>query len=333
MAVKPAVGVFMPPSPDGTQPARPAASLDLGKIPPDAHATLRRRLDGLADEADVVHDLDLRRSFILDGRVRCGDRCASDLDVYVWYAEMERALGGYHLEVLKTLGTEVLVVPDPWRFEQGLDKFWAHQTLGRAGVRVPETVLVDHRNLDLVEALLDAWGRAVLKPRWGSFGQGVLLVEDFAGARDAIGFLGRTSPCAVRQAFLLERFYPNDPADWVSAVLINGELMYGYRKRASARVALGPHGAWKVFDADGVGGHVDLAEVSPAHLAQARRAQRALDAPVVGFDMILHQGVPVVVDENTFPGLYPRLFAEAGKDLGEELFRMVLGALRRYRGA
>lgn len=331
MTRKPAVGVFMPPRPAGTRPAHPASALEYGKIPPDASARLRGGLDELAGDLDVVHDLDLRRSFVLDGRVHCGTRCASDLDVYVWYAEMERVLGGYHLEVLKTLSAEVLVVPDPWRFEQGLDKFWAHQVLGRAGVRVPQTVLVDHRNLDLAEAVLNSWGRALLKPRWGSFGHGVLLVEDFAGARDAIGFLTRASPCAARQAFLMERFYPNDPADWLSAVMINGELMYGYRKRECTHVAMGRNGAWKVFDADSVGGHVDLGELSPAHLEQARRAQRALDAPIIGFDMILHRGEPLVVDENTFPGLYPELFAQAGKDLGEELLRLVLGAVRRWR--
>ncbi|MBH5333435.1 hypothetical protein IHE55_00905 [Streptomyces pactum] len=332
MREKPAVGVFMPPRPDG-QPARPAASLDHGKIPADAWARLRRLLDERSPDIEVVHDLDLRRSYVLDGRVYCDGRCAGDLDVYVWYAEMERVLGGYHLEVLKTLGSEVLVVPDPWRFEQGLDKFWAHRTLARAGVRVPQTVLVDHRNLDLVAPVLDAWGRALLKPRWGSFGHGVLLVEDFAEVRDVLGFLTRSSPCAARQAFLLERFYPNDPADWVSAVMINGELMYGYRKQEAARVPLGRAGAWKVFDAEGIGGHVEPAELSPGHLEQARRAQRALGSPIVGFDMILHRGSPVVVDENTFPGLYPDLFTWAGRDLGEELFRLVRNAVRRWREA
>ncbi|MGK5629935.1 ATP-grasp domain-containing protein [Streptomyces sp. URMC 123] len=328
------VGVFVPPAPDPERspgPLGPVATRP-GMVPPPDHRVLMDLLAGLAD-VDLVPDVDVRRSHIRDGRVYCGDRCVSDLDVYVWYAEVERALGGYQLEVLRTLAQDVTVVPAPAAFERGLDKYWAHHTLRRAGVRVPETLLFDHRHLDPVEAVLDEWGSALLKPRWGSFGRGVLLVENFPTVRDVLGFHAAAAPGGAGHAFLLERFYPNDADDWVSAVVIDGELMYGYRKRGERRAALGGggRGAWKVFDADGHGGHVDRCEVSAAHRDQALRAQRALGMPIVGFDMILHRGEPVVVDENTFPGLYPELFAEAGQDLGRQFFRVVLGAIETHR--
>ncbi|WP_157880125.1 hypothetical protein [Streptomyces natalensis] len=54
-----------------------------------------------------------------------------------------------------------------------------------------------------------------------------------------------------------------------------------------------------------MGGSVDLCDVPAAHAELASHAQKAIGAQIIGFDMILHQGVPIVVDENTFPGFYP----------------------------
>ncbi|MFF4160855.1 hypothetical protein [Streptomyces sp. NPDC001678] len=67
------------------------------------------------------------------------------------------------------------------------------------------------------------------------------------------------------------------------------------------------------------------------HAELALRAQKALGAQIIGFDVILHRGEPVIVDENTFPGFYLELFRAAGKDLGFELFRMIVRALEECR--
>ncbi|MEV0375641.1 hypothetical protein AB0I10_38850, partial [Streptomyces sp. NPDC050636] len=153
----------------------------------------------------------------------------------------------------------------------------------------------------------------------------MLLVEDFATLRDVAGYLAAAAPGSADETLLLKRFYDNDLADWMSVTMVGGEVMYGYRKRPS-RWATMRGGAAKVYDAAGVGGEVDLCDVPTAHAELASHAQKAMGAQIIGFDMILHQGMPIIVDENTFPGFYPELFRAAGKDLGFELYRMIAQA-------
>ncbi|MGW2619597.1 ATP-grasp domain-containing protein [Streptomyces sp. NPDC001500] len=317
------VGTFLPPA-DRDRTAVPAHP-EVGKIPPDDHALFMKLLRDLTD-VEFIHDLDIRRSFVRDGTVYCGEVRLNDLDLYLWHAEVDRDPGGYALEALRTLGLDVPVVPDPARFATGLDKYRAHLRLSRAGLPVPDTILLDRRDPDAAAPVVAQWGRALLKPRRGSFGQGVLLIEDFATLRDLADYLQHTLAAATESTFLLERFYPNDPADWVGTTLVNGTLMYGYRKRGHRFTRLSAD-ASKVYDPEGIGGDVDACEVPPEHARLAQRAQRALDLPLVGFDLILSGGRPVIVDENTYPGLYPELFAAAGRSLSQELLALVRDAI------
>lgn len=314
------VGTFVPPAVPGAP-----GTQSPGKVPPGDHARFIELLDSL-NGVRCIHNLDIAVSQIRDGRVYAGDLCLNDLDLYFWLARVDRSLGSYALEALRTLALETTVVPDPSAFDVGLDKYRAHLALRRAGVRVAESVLFDHRNLAAVEPVLDEWGRAVLKPRRGRFGKGVLLVEDFGTLRDLTGYLDSTVGAAPDKGYLLERFYDNDPETWVGTAQINGSIMYGYRKRPDQWTEMGS-GAAKVYDGLEIGGQVDLCDVSPAHAAEALRAQEALGLPMVGFDMVLHEGRPVIVDENTLPGLYTELFDAVGRDLATELARLVEASL------
>ncbi|MEU8691199.1 hypothetical protein [Streptomyces sp. NPDC048665] len=67
-------------------------------------------------------------------------------------------------------------------------------------------------------------------------------------------------------------------------------------------------GAVKIYDASGAGGEAELCHV-PA----------------------LHDGSPIIVDENTFPGLCPDLFHAVGKDFGRELFQLIVQEIRELR--
>lgn len=322
------VGTFLATGPVGESPALARMPSTL-TVTPEARARCLELLDGL-EGVEFFHDLNLEQTFIQDGRVHHGDLCLNDLDLYVWYAQIDRTPGSYHREALWAISLDTRVVVDPASFAVGVDKYRAHLTLGRAGARVPESVLLHPRNLGAAEAVLRAWGRALLKPRYGFYGQGVLLVDDFATLRDAVGYLTATVPCVPDETLLLERFYENDPADWTAVTVVGGEVMYGYRKRA-ARWATMRGGATKVYDPVGAGGEVELCAVSPAHEELALRAQKALGAEIVGFDMILHEGEPIIVDENTTPGLYPELFARVGKDFGFELHRIIARAVEDCR--
>ncbi|WP_324789842.1 hypothetical protein [Streptomyces sp. H51] len=314
------VGTFLPFAGRGGPGAAPAHP-EIGRIPADDHALLMELLADLTD-VEFHHGLDIGRSWIRNGKVHCGDVCLNDLDLYFWHAWVSRDPGSYALEALRTLSLDIPVVPDPARFSTGLDKYRAHLRLSRAGLPVPDTILFDRRDTAAAAPVVAEWGHALLKPRRGSFGQGVLLIEDFATLRDLADYLDSTLAATTESAFLLERFYPNDPADWTGTTFVNGTLMYGYRKRGHRFARLSAD-AVKVYDAEGVGGEVDGCVVPPAHARLAQRAQRALGLPLVGFDLIVCDGRPVIVDENTFPGLYPELFAAAGRSLGRELFGLV----------
>lgn len=278
------------------------------------------------------HGLNIDRTHIRNGRVYLDHgRCLNDLDLYVWYAQVDRSPYSFHLEALRTLAHDTQVVISPDSFATGVDKYRSHLTLRRAGVNVADTVLFQPHAPAAVEGVLEQWGRAVLKPRWGCFGQGVLFIDDFRTLRDVAGYLAGTAPAAADGTMLLERWYDNDPADWRSVTVVNGAILYGYRKRPSRWAKFGP-GAIKVYDGAGVGGEADLCDVPPAHAKQALRAQQALGSEIIGFDMIVHDDTPVIVDENTFPGLYPGLISEAGGDLAEAVFRLVADAIDNLRG-
>jgi glutathione synthase/RimK-type ligase-like ATP-grasp enzyme len=116
----------------------------------------------------------------------------------------------------------------------------------------------------------------------------------------------------------------------ISTTIINGELVYGYRKRRQKFVDFG-HGFSKVYDADELGGEVDLCEVPEAYRVEALRAYEAIGAEIIGFDMIAADRRPIVVDENTFPGYYDDLFREAGQGPADAFYRLIVAEIDKVR--
>lgn len=268
-----------------------------GALPEPIRSAL---LDRLGGEQFHFNDCHVR-----NGQVWHGDRCLStELDRYLWYAHTSREPDPYDLRILKTLAASIPVTRDPWACESALDKYTAHLKLQRAGIRVADFVLTDRANLAALEPLIKSWGTAVLKPRRGAFGLGVGFIDSYATLRDVIDYIRTLTGRDPDGGYLLERYYPNDPAEWTSVTLIGGEIMYGYRKRPHTFT---PEGT-KVYDPTRRGGEVDPCPVTPAQAEQARKAQQALGLEIVGFDMVTHHGQPIIVDENTAPGFYPELF-------------------------
>lgn len=140
----------------------------------------------------------------------------------------------------------------------------------------------------------------------------MLIIEDFATLWDAAGRLAATAPGSADETLLLEWFYGNDLAEWGSVTLVGGEVTYGYRKWPSRWAAM-RGGAVKVYDAAAVGGDVDLCDVSTVHAELALHAKKVMGAQIIGFDIILHQGVLITVDENTFPGSTPNSSVHPGR--------------------
>ena len=279
---------------------------------------------------------DLNNTLILNGDIFYNDINLNELDIFFWYGEIRKpnSICGrsnlYVLELLQTLSRKVKVIPNPYLFEVGLDKYTSHITLKQKGVKVPDFILLTNSNFHLAKPILDEWGYALLKPRKGAFGKGVTLIDDFSRLRDLLEFMEEEEGINLDKGILLEKYYENHPQDWISTTIINGEIMYGYRKRLSRFADLGDSfksGSFqKVYDSNEVGGEVDLCDLTPKHQELALSAYHAMGYEIIGFDMIWHQDRPIIVDENTFPGLYPNLFKLKNLSLAELMYRLIAQA-------
>lgn len=321
------VGICIPPPVPSGQSAS-IHSAGIGRIPADTHTRLMNMIRGI-DGVELYQDLNFRNSFIRDGRVYVNNFCLSELDMFFWYCEVDREVGSYDLEVLKTLAQDVKVVLNPHRFEIGLDKYLSHMAIKRAGGSVAETVLFDYENLHYMEKLLNEWGAAVLKPRRGGFGKGVTFVNSFAMLRDVVDYIHSTTGVTPDKAYMLEKFYENKLCDWVSVTMINGEIMYGYRKKETKLVEMSS-GITKVYDANEIGGEVDKCEIPTVCIDEAVRAYNAIGVEMIGFDMILDNGKPIIVDENTFPGYYEEIFIESGRDSAQEFYKLIVSEIDKF---
>ncbi|MEM9214563.1 MAG: hypothetical protein AAGD25_09475 [Cyanobacteria bacterium P01_F01_bin.150] len=244
------------------------------------------------------------------------------LDVLFWFGEIGRGEQNYSLDILKVISQAVTVIPNPYSFEIGLDKYLSHLTLKSQGVNVADFVLITNKNFHLARPILDEWGYGLLKPRKGGFGKGVTLIDSFSMLRDVVEYIESINGL-TNEGMLLERYYDNSLDKFVSVTLVDGEIMYGYRKRPSKVTDLG-NGLQKVYDANEIGGEVDICDVLPAHEIQALRANDAIGSEVIGFDMVWHNGQPIIVDENTFPGIYVDLFKQKGISLAEKMYHLIL---------
>ena len=288
----------------------------VGCIRPQLHGQIMSRLRA-AEGVELVEDINIHAASIRSGKHYAGDICLDDLDAFFWYCEVDRTPGSFDLLFLKSLAQKVRVVRDPFDFDMALDKFSAHELCRAAGVAVPETVLFDLRAPDFMEAVLAEWEAAILKPRRGGWGKGVTFIKSYGQLRDFVGYVMSTAGAAPDGGFFLERYYPNDLERWISVTMVDGQIVYGYRKVGAKLHAFGD-GAVKVLDAEEKGGGVVLGWPDAEEEAMVKAAWEALGKPgFIGFDLIRTENGPVVVDENTSPGNYLHLYEEAGLDAGQ----------------
>ncbi len=272
---------------------------------------------------EVTEISSFEQLIIVNGDIFYENINLNHLDIFFWYGEIGRGNGIYSLEVLKALSRKVKVIPNPYSFEVGLDKYFSHMALKEKGVNVPDLVLLSSKNVHLVEPILEEWGYGLLKPRKGGFGKGVTLINSFPMLRDMIEYMESFNVVGACEGILLERYYKNNLSDFVSTTIVDGKIMYGYCKRLSKVTDLG-NGYQKIYDCNEIGGEVDLCEVLPAHEKQALLASDALGLEIIGFDMIWHEGKPIIIDENTFPGMYLDLFQQQNISLSEKIYNLIL---------
>lgn len=288
----------------------------VGCIRPQLHQEIMAGLRQ-AEGIELVEDINIHAAAIRSGRHYAGEVCLDDLDAFFWYCEVDREPGSFDLLFLKSLAKKTRVVRNPFDFDVALDKFTAHEVCRQAGVPVPETVLFDLRVPGFMEETLADWGAAILKPRRGGWGKGVTFIKSHAQLRDFVGYVMSTTGSSPDRGFFLERYHPNDLSRWISLTMVDGQIVYGYRKVGAKLHDFGG-GAMKVLDAEEKGGGVVLAWPDEEEEAMVKAAWEALGKPgFIGFDLIRTENGPLVVDENTSPGNYLHLYQEAGLDAGK----------------
>ena len=291
-----------------------------GFIDESTREGLLERLGNL-ENVEVTEGIDFRKAVAVNGKVFVGDTCLNDFDLFAWYAEIDPTPTSYHLEILETLAKDTVVMSDPSAMRVGLDKYLAHTKLKNAGISVADFALFpnDISSYTKIIPYLNQWGELLIKPRLGSFGQGIIRISDESTFRDVVGYTrlreeGNLNLGGGASTVFVEKFYPNDTTAWCSTTIIGGDLVYGYRKKPEKFVD-----DWKVFDENEIGGCVDYIDPSPEHKDLALRAADVMGLDVIGFDIIktIPDNKLVIIDENTFPGFYPEIFSQIGKNPAE----------------
>ncbi len=312
--MKKKIGLFLPPK-------HPSGNVIEGNglMPDEVRAAVA---EGLINAGVEVITCDLARTHIRNGKVYEGEHCLSDLDLILWYFVTHRP-NSWAVTVLRTLARTTRVVPDPEGLIAGLDKFTAHTILRSAGLPTADFWLFPSARANELAEQATVTGPVLLKPVLGCFGHGIHMAHNARELVDAVEYSQSFSPDGLQ--IFCEDFEENDISRWISTTVIGGDLAYGYRKRPEKFVD-----NWKVYDAERKGGGVDWADATPVHDI-AMRAARALKADVIGFDFIYSTARRqyLIVDENTFPGMYPECFAQSGISWDKRFVRMALDAVHQ----
>ena len=169
----------------------------------------------------------------------------------------------------------------------------------------------DRTNIDLLEPLFNGDTSFLLKPRRGSWGIGIVKVDSFSQLRDIIEYHSKKS-------YYLEKFYPNDMKDWIGVSVINGKLIYGFRKNHEKITG------WKVYDRNRTGGKITYVKPNKEVEQVALKIGEILGASYYGLDFIKTVEGYKVVDINCHPGIYYDLIQELKLPIAEMFFKMLI---------
>jgi len=256
-----------------------------------------------------LEDLDFRNAIIKNNKVYLGDFCMSDLDHFVWMGMIDRSMDSYALEVLRVLEMNVKMHHSFAYFSLATDKFRAFSKLHNYGIPVSEMYLVNLNNYDHLKPLFEK-NTYVLKPRRGSFGVGIIKINNYNQLRDTLEYNNKKS-------YYLEKFYPNDLADWTGVTVINGTLIYGFRKKTNKIKG------WKIYDKDSIGGGTDYVKPNKEIEEIALKIGEVLDSNYYGLDFIKTAEGYKVVDINNGPGIYYDFIEKLNIPIAELFFKML----------
>ena len=180
----------------------------------------------------------------------------------------------------------VPVVNSPRAIERAVDKFYTDALLRAAALQTPETIVCESVT-DAMEAVR-ALGDVVIKPIFGSMGQGLIRASD-----PDVAFRVLKSLDQVRTVFYVQRFIEHDGRD-IRAFVVGDRVIGAIERRAQP-------GEWRTNVAQG-------ASTRPIGLPAAWeeiavRAATAIGAGYAGVDLLeARDGRLYVLEVNAIPG-------------------------------
>ena len=209
------------------------------------------------------------------------------------------------LAQLETAGTPV--VNKPRVLEIAIDKYLSLAMLSRAGIRVPQTIVVQGE-----ASARRAWdqlgGSCVAKPLFGSRGRGISRITSDSEAT-AIGAGG---------VAYLQEFIPHP--GWDLRILVVGDDAFAMRRVAVA-------GEWRTNVS--LGGRPEAVEVPAEAIAIARHAAATVGATIAGVDILPGPDGPVVLEVNAVPawrGLQSVVDTDLTEAVAHEVEKVVFSA-------
>jgi ribosomal protein S6--L-glutamate ligase len=196
----------------------------------------------------------------------------------------------------------ILVVNSPQAIERCVDKFYTSSLLVAADLPTPETV-VCQRTDDAMDAVR-AMGDVVIKPIFGSLGQGMVRTDNPEVARRVVRTLDQ-----VRAVFYVQQAIDHGGRD-VRVLVVGGRVLGAIERRA-------PAGEWRTNVA--LGGTARGFDLPESWARLALRAAAAVGADYAGVDLLpARDGRVFVLEVNGIPG-WEGLQAATGIDVAGAL--------------
>ena len=266
-------------------------------------------LKELKKEFIIIENLDFRNASIKNGAVFFNDFNASELDGYFWFSQMNKDADGHDMLVLEQLEKSIPVINPTRGLRIGLDKFKTSSFLQENKIPVPEFALIHKNDEKTIGWIFDNWGSILVKPRFGAFGVGIFKTDSADDLLDLIDFSGVDS-------VYVEKFYKNDASEWCGINVVGNNILYAYGKQETKIKG------YKVFDRMQIGGDMVLRHVNAEQKKLALKIAELIKMGFFGIDLIRSKdGRYLVVDLNTFPGVYPEL--SDPKKIATEFLRMI----------
>jgi RimK family alpha-L-glutamate ligase len=262
----------------------------LGVSTGEQSQLLQKALQARGAAVHIIHPKRLT-SWLPQGGTRTVTAAGRDLRLEDLQALVVRHLPGgsleqiiYRLNVLhrlEHLGLKVINSADV--LEKTVDKYYTTALLTDAGLPVPKTIVTE-RYEDAMQAVRD-WGRVVVKPLFGSLGQGIVQLD----GEDVAHRVFRALKMG-HYMYYVQEYLPHDGVDY-RLFVVNGSVIGAMRRRAED---------WRTNIARG--GQAEAYQPSAAFCELALGVASVLKADYLGVDILLSQERIYVLEANGIPG-------------------------------